>query len=111
MRRSGVQLLELLVNVWHAELGCPDACSTRSLHQSRLRRYLWLPMWALELSEEEQALAGQRVQGKGQLAMPAATAQLPARLPVAGVDCVVRWLASWTLHDLSTTPVSRFAMA
>ena len=73
-------------------------------------RYLWLPMWAMELSEEAQALAGQRVQGRGELPFQGDSVQLPARLPVAGVDVVVRWMYAWTPQDLALPAVSRFVM-
>ena len=67
-------------------------------------------MWAMELSPVQQVEAAQRLKGVGALPGTASTAQLPARIPVAGVDVVVRWMNSWTLEDLGEKAVSRFAM-
>ena len=75
-----------------------------------MRRYLWLPLWAMELDADATAAAELRVQGHGRSPFPAQTAQLPARLPVMGVDCVVRWLATWTLADVAQQPPSRFLL-
>lgn len=67
-------------------------------------------MWAMELSHVQQVEAAQRLKGVGALSGTARTAQLPARIPVAGVDVVVRWMNSWTLEDLAANATSRFVM-
>ena len=74
-------------------------------------RYVWLPMWAMQLSPAEQVQAANRISGSSSgMSSTARTAQLPARIPVAGVDVVVRWKPHWTLKDLGDAAISRFVM-